>query len=268
MKCTVIAHALRAAIACALLSPAAHAHVDYVDLSNPAVAPGGEAGATFARNGWFEGTTDTLGDSHDLAGGVFFKFHLAGTSLVDITFSDAASTGLLNPAFSLYRGLLPDEAHDDTEVDPLNPKHLVLAPPQPPSVVKDPSPVDDGATADAFGRISPFRDTANIEYVGQFAALDDWSMANDSGDWSVIEYLAHAAPGGGNTVALIGLVLGAGDYTIAAAGGTDCAGASTCLAGRIDGTVRLAVAPVPLPPAIALLAAALIGLAGRRQRCA
>jgi hypothetical protein len=237
----------------------ASAHVAYTDLSDPFLSPGGVNGGSFASNGWFDGTTTTLGDSHDLAGGTFFKFHLNQASNVSITFSDTFNSGNLNPAFSVYAGLFADEAHDDASVDPLNPAVSLNGP-------KLPSPVDNGVTTDAFGRVSPFRDTANITYKGQFDALHSWSMANASGIWSVVEYMAHAAPTGGNSVSLQNLFLQAGDYTIAAGGGWDPA--VGILAG-IDGTISFsAVTAVPAPAALWLLVGGIGGLSsfGRRSR--
>ena len=221
----------------------ARAHVTYTDLSDPVVSPGGVNGGSFSNSAWFDGTTTTLGDSHGLAGGTYFKFHLAQDSYVTIVFSDAFNSGILNPAFSVYRGLFADEAHDDTSVDPLNPSHLVLTPT--PHVVKDPSPVDNGITADIFGRISPFRDTVNVTFVGQFDALHSWSMANASGTWSVVQHVAHAAPQGGNSVSLVNQLLSAGDYTIAAAGGTNCTGNPGCVITNIDGTISFSATVAP-----------------------
>ena len=234
---------LAAVAACVGVAAPAGAHVTYTDLSNPAVSPGGINGGSFSNSAWFAGTTATLGDSHSLAGGTYFSFHLGQASWVTIVFSDTFGTGLLNPAFSLYRGLFGDEAHDDTAVDPLNPAHLELFPT--PHVVKDPSPVDDGVTTDVFGRVSPFRDTVNVTFVGQFDALHSWSMANASGDWAVVQYVAHAAPQGANSVTLVNQLLPAGDYTIAAAGGVDCTGNPGCVITNIDGTISYTATPVP-----------------------
>ena len=240
----------------------AHAHVDYFDLSaNLFVNAAGQSWdqEIFTNYGWYDGTQPTLGDSHALAGGVFFKFHLDQASKVSIEFSDLNRTGTLNPAFSLYAGLLPAESHDDTATDPLNPAHLVTTPV--PHAVKDPSPVDDGVTTDASGRVSPFRDTAHVSYVGQFDALGDWSMANEAGEWSVIEYLTHAGPNGTDTVSLLDWLLPAGDYTIAAGGGT--AGGSIS---GVAGVVLFKASPVPVPAAVWLFGSALCGLGGRRIR--
>jgi hypothetical protein len=243
----------------------AFAHVNYIDVT------GGTGGSTFSNFGWYAGTTPALGDTHELAGGDFFNFHLAQDSLVNINFKDNGNTGQLNPAFSLYNGLLPNEGHDDAPADPLNPGHLVTST-TPPAVVKDPSPVDNGIATDAYGRVSPFRDTANVTYVGQFDALHTWSLANDSGDWSVIQYLTHADPAGGNSVSLNNYFLHAGDYTIAAAGGFAC-NTSTCLDPKnipltgLPGTISFSASPVPVPSAFWLMASALAGFGafGRRK---
>jgi hypothetical protein len=264
-----LARSLAACVVLLGLVLPARAHVNYIDLSDPALSPGGVNGSTFSNFGWYLGTTGTLGDSHKLAGGDFFKFSLAQPSLVSIAFSDNGMAGLLNPAFSLYRGLLPDDAHDDTLVDPQNPKAGL-----PP--VKVASPVDNGTTADAYGRVSPFRDTAHIEFAGQFDALHSWSMGNEMGDWSVIEYLAHAGPAGGNMVSLLNYYLLPGDYTIAAAGGMRCDGQSCLDAGVVSltglpGTVSLTVLAVPEPRAAWLLAGGLVAMAilsRRRLRAA
>lgn len=246
-----------AAIALLATAGTASGHVNYIDLSDPLLSPGGINGAAFSNYGWWDGTTPTLGDSHDLAGGDFFRFHLGQAARVSITFTDGSGSGLLHPAFTLYRGLLPDEAHDNTTVDPLNPR--ALTPPFP----KIASPVDNGTATDPSGRVSPFRNTTTITYTGQFDALHSWSMANESGEWAVIEYVTHVAPAGGNSVSLTNFVLGPGDYTIAAGGGTNLlASGSPPAFGGLDGTVAFVAAPVPEPSAWLMLAAGLLAVSG------
>ena len=244
-----------------LANPAA-AHVSYVDLSNPVMSPGGVNGGSFSNYGWYEGTTATLGDSHSLAGGDFFKFTLTQASNVSISFSDTTHSGILNPAFSLYNGFFSDEAHDDTTVDPLNPVHFVSTPT--PHGVKDASPVDNGVTTDWQGHVSAFRDTANVTYKGQFDALHSWSMANEGGDWSVAEYITHAGPTGGNSVSLTNYYLPAGFYTIAAAGGT-AFNNDTNVTG-LAGTVAFSASPVPLPATVWLFGSVVAGFAASRRK--
>lgn len=284
----MLKHASRALLATSLLAMAARAvaHVDYFDLgANLFVdADGASFGQElFNDSGWFAGTQPGLGDSHDLAGGVFFKFHLDGAAKVSITFSDTDETGLLNPAFSLYAGLLPGEAHDNTRIDAANPSHLVISPL--PHVVKDASLADDGVAVDAEGDVSPFRDTANANFDGQFNALGDWSMANADADvhclseaggtcnaaalaaaaadgsWSVIRYLTHVAPAGGNSVRLLNFALGAGDYTIAAGGGM-----ADSLGNSVLGTLAWQASPVPVPGMAWLFGAMAVGVVARRRR--
>jgi PEP-CTERM motif len=245
-----------------LANPAA-AHVSYTDLSDLATSPGGVNGGSFSNYGWHEGTTAALGDSHSLAGGTFFKFHLAQDSNVSIIFSDYLGNGLLNPAFSVYNGLFADEAHDDTPVDPLNPGHFVTTPTA--HNVYTASPVDNGVATDWLGHVSPLRDTVNQRFNGQFDALHSWSMANEAGDWSVAEYITHVGPTGGNSVALLNYFMHAGDYTIAAAGG-NVSNVLTNATG-IDGTIAFSASPVPVPASIWLFGSAVAGfVASRRKR--
>jgi len=189
---------------------------------------------------WADGTRPVLADSHRVlgAGSYFYKFHLDGESLVTITLATVvvqrngqSYPAGLDPAFSVYRGLLPLYGHDDTPYDPANPvddvDFLPIASPRdsgseghvysPHDGYRDTlaysttgglySPANDGGNADLDG--SPLN-----PYVGQFDALGDWSMANEwavpgqptspsgcpvakcpdgnpAGDWAKIVYVAH-----------------------------------------------------------------------------
>lgn len=246
---------LAAAVAVGAMTWAGHAaaHVDYIDLN----ASGGTASTPMKRFGWIDGTDTDLGDSHQVS---FFKFSLNQPSLVDIFVTSSQNELGLNPAFTLYAGLMGDQAHDDTGIDPLNPVDG--------SFNKIASPVDNGIATDAFGRVSPFRDTANIDFEGQFNALGSWSMASDPADggiWRVLEYLTHKNDTPGNE-SLLGYFLPAGDYTIVASGAACNVSGASCTGPFITGTVSFTAAPVPVPAAIYLFGTGLIGLAGLARR--
>lgn len=246
--------ALVLAAACALSWVGdALAHVEYIFLT-----PGTPASDSMKRFGWIDGTDADLGDSHQVS---FFAFSLTRPSLVDIYVSSSQNELGLNPAFTLYAGLMGQQAHDDTAIDPLNPVDS--------SFNKIASPVDDGVTTDALGRVSPFRDTANIDFEGQFNALGSWSMASDPADggvWRVLEYLTHRNDTPGNE-SLLNYFLPAGSYTIVASGAACNTSAASCTGPFITGNVLLTnIRPIPLPAAVYLFGAGLVGLAGSARR--
>lgn len=185
----------------------------------------------FKKFGWIKGTNPELGNTHALGGhATLFTFRLDRTSRVTITFAaDREEHGSataqfsgdpvpavesLRPAFTLYRGVLPNEATDDSAFDPLNPvdestfapivSPVDAAPGDPgiPSFVIDPvtgtyvpNPDFTDEVAewydDHYNRRHGRRDTLNFTltggrdadgnpvklYAGQFDALGDWSIA-------------------------------------------------------------------------------------------
>ena len=199
----------------------------------------------FTRYGWHDGTEPTLSDSHYLTTNAeFWVFSLASDAEVTITATNYKPTStvdatpvpdsFLNPAFSVYAGTLPDLAHDDTTVDPLNPI-------DPDTFLGLPSPTDAGPPGWVYAPHDGYRDTVNSTYFGQFDAFASWSMANAAGSWDRIVYVSsvsntpcsgtscsttttggfanpgHVAGGNGSSETLT-LTLAAGDYTIAVGG--------------------------------------------------
>lgn len=232
--------------------------------------------------GWVAGTNPELGDSHGI-GGVsarWYRFTLLEPGLVDL--SVIQNTAGLDPAFTLYRGAFPLSAHDDTDLDPLNPTDPVtFAPIQ--------SPID----ADPSGLYLPhsgYRDTVNRTYAGQFDAFGNWSMANDSGQHATVEYVIAVAGtsdadpsrgliwgGNGNHDTAVGTgesllayYLPPGTYSVAI-GGERCNDSTpACQGGFYSATFSLRVQPVPIPATLWLMGSALagLGLCGKRRKAA
>ncbi|MEI6335939.1 MAG: hypothetical protein WCS87_15370 [Methylococcaceae bacterium] len=191
--------------------------------------------------GWGAGTKALLGDSHKVD---MFNFRLSQASTVTISWNvDDGAGNYYDSAFTLYRGFLPYQGHDDAN-EKLNPK--ASAPPF--AKVQD---TLDGLTApmDVQGIASSYRQTAGAgnpgTYVGQFNALANWGQANVSGNWSNVFYLASVNK---NTASLAGygsiannyketltLTLEPGNYTIAASGALGAiANASAGTLGSVD----------------------------------
>lgn len=203
------------------------------------------------RFSWIAGTNPSLGDSHAVQ---FFNFRLDQPSFVSITWTQVGSG--LDPAFTLYRGLLVYYGHDDAVSDPLNPQDDSFKPVQ--------NTKDTGSIADIQGIVSPFRDTVSPEssannfnfYQGQFNALNGWSQGRQDGDWwSAVEYLAHRNDNSGPSESLLNQQLPAGDYTIAAGGAAcnDNATSATCRNPSLTATLTFSASAVQLaantPPA-------------------
>ncbi|MGE0383938.1 MAG: hypothetical protein AB7Q97_04360 [Gammaproteobacteria bacterium] len=231
-------------------------------------------------SGWGAGTQASLGDSHKVG---FFNFRLAVASDVSITWNiDDGFGAYIDAAFSVYRGVLPYQGHDDA-ADVLNPVLIGTG--------KVQNRLDDGTFVDAQGILSPLRLTTPgaPTYAGQFNALGDWSQANPAGNWSAIDFLQAAnsktldfSLDPNDTLESMTIRLAAGNYTIAASGALGAAGSGTSSFGltNLNGLLTfsaLAVPgdppppppppdPVPLPPAAWLLASALAWLGTRHRR--
>ncbi len=235
----------------------------------------------YKAHGWVDGTDADLGDSHQIGGtsARWYRFTLSQPGLVDLSVTQ--NTVGLDPAFTLYRGALPLSAHDDTVTDPKNPA--------------DPNtflPIQSAIDADPSGQYlkhSGYRDTVHQTYEGQFDAFGNWSMANDSTQHVILEYVLAVSGtsdsdpsrgltwgGNGNHDTAIGTgesllqyYLPAGTYSVAIGGERCNDGTAACTGGAYSATFSLNVQPVPLPAAFWLMGSALgsLGLlAGRKKR--
>lgn len=118
----------------------AQAHVTNWNLLNTATTVAGTgvnadpcAGLTlcqsspnFSRYSWFDGTQNQLSDSHTVTfNAEAFTFHLDAESYVTITDTAYGTNATkLNPALSVYSGLLPHASHDQAAPDSANPIDL------------------------------------------------------------------------------------------------------------------------------------------------
>jgi len=275
---TILTTAVTTAAVVGFVAPV-RAHVTYRDLDAPPTivgtnfagtpiadpclgsATGCQSSNAFTKYGWRRGTEPTLGDSHFLTvNAEFWRFHLDTASHVTIQFVQVEPG--IDPAISLYAGLLPVNAHDDTAVDPLNNVDDT-------TFCAAASPADahvlpfDYAEHDGFRDTLLYSTTGGLDvdqcsplhpFVGQFDAFADWSMANADGEWSKITYLASVSAtafnghaGGvhfaGTTSELAGtgevlaIDLGPGDYFVAV-GGESCSDDTLpCTLPRLYGTV-------------------------------
>ncbi len=176
---------------------------------------------------WWDGTKTTLGDSHKVD---FFNFRLSQTSTVTISWYVELSGTYFDSAFSLYRGVLPYQGHDDA-AEILNPTQVGGG--------KVQDALDDGTHHDVQGVLSTYRNTGPgaPTYSGQFNALGNWSQATPAvsaaGYWGAIEFIASAnlkttifSTTASDTQESLTLTLQPGNYTIAAAGALSNPGSS------------------------------------------
>jgi hypothetical protein len=215
------------------------------------------------RFGWIAGTNPTLGNTHNVAGADFFVFRLEALSFVSIRVTPEATADPLDVAFSLYSGILPDEATDDSAYDSLNPLDPVTLLPIASPTDSAPSGAWKYKSHDGFRDTLRFKTTGGVDgdgyplhpFVGQFDALGSFSMANEDavpgdpatvpGNWGTVFYiLSMNLKGPGVPESVQSLVLPAGEYTIAA-GGASCNDDSPACTAPLDAaTVSVLIQPV------------------------
>lgn len=234
----------------------------------------------YKAHGWVDGTDADLGDSHQIGGlsARWYRFTLNQPGLVDISLIQ--NTAGLDPAFTLYRGAFLAGAHDDSDIDRLQPTDQNFLP------IRS---VTDADPSELYLKHSGYRDTVNNTYEGQFDAFGNWSMGNALDQHSTVEYvlavggtsdsdpsrgLTWGGNGNHNTAAgtgesLLQYYLPAGTYSVAGGGEACNTGTTACTGGFYSATFSLTVQPVPLPAAFWLMGSALgsLGLlAGRKKR--
>lgn len=226
--------------------------------------------------GWGDGTYATtpnprtggqlLGDGHKVD---WFNFRLAEDSKVTITWNvDTAGTYIDN-GFTLYRGLLSYQGHDDA-AEKLNPRYPVV-----PKVQGALDAVN--APVDVQGIASSYRNTLtnSVAYFGQFNALANWGQANVAGNWSNAQYVAHAnaktidnSSNASDTLETLVINLTAGNYAIGASGALGALGSGnssfglTNLHGVLTFQAVANTSAVPVPGAVWLFGSAMLGFLG------
>ncbi|MDN5942743.1 MAG: VPLPA-CTERM sorting domain-containing protein [Nitrospira sp.] len=242
----------------------ADAHIFYRDIqaldASPTTNPDGSTtynaiGQLQSNGAWANGTDHDWGNSHDIP---WYKFAVADPlgANVSLTVSGGVTQvgtltvlGDLTPAFSLYSGLLPDQAHDDTPTLP--------------------TPVGKDGLWQALADTTMANDAeevGTIQYLAHGGAVNSTSQQ-----------------------ATLSMFLGPGLYTVAPGGSCyECFPHSERLdpaspfydpnyasqitaiennaAARRGLEVTLTVQPVPLPAAVWLFGSGVAGLAGLARR--
>lgn len=252
-------YAIATALTGLVLGNQAEAHVGYrnIDLLNPFLA------SVTSDHGWAEGADGTWSDSHHLR---WYRFSLASDADVEIRVSNAGpgthpgynasgvqsvingvpstftSVGDIDPAFSLYRGL--------------------LATPPAPAVYENAVWDHDGDSNTPKVPTYSVADHAPAGSDGLFNALGDVTLGNDAGQIFTIQWLAAVNDHAGTAPETLLIHLAAGDYSLAVGGG-DANGTNV---GTFAVTAQ--VSHVPIPAAVWLFGSALAGVSvfGRRAK--
>lgn len=234
-----------------------------------------------SNGGWAAGLDSTSGgDSHNAR---FLYFNLAKTETVNFTITSTANTngvGLLNPGYSLYTGAVPNVSHDGGHYS----GQSTFADWSPFAANNPNILANGGAIGHKWGE---FRANANVTM-----------RADDSGGNPIVSTMTYTGSSGstqtGNDISgtytlgpgLYTLVVGGANSEAAAAlkaaaiatGGVYCATAGpTCTPNAeqsLYNALRLArnfhidfkLTPVPLPAAVWLFGAGVVGVVGLARR--
>ena len=235
-------------------------------------------GRTVSSNaGWLAGQDNTTwANSHDQR---FLYFDLAQTMTVDFTITGTANTNgadVLNPAYSLFSGWSPSQAHDGAVIPAIN------------------------ATQTGFASWSPFASTntaitgaggtITTAHWGTYRSNGDFTMGADTGaqagQYSTLHYLFSGSNLSGNTITGH-YTLGPGVYSLIVGGAnvhdffsllTDAIASNACATAgpactnytndRLarNFTINFAVSAVPVPAAVILFGTGLTGIIAFARR--
>lgn len=219
----------------------AFAHVSYrsLDVMNPYTM------SVSSDFGWADGADGTWGNSHNVR---WFSFSLSTAQTVKITVANAGagvftnytssnaasgtftSSGDIDPAFSLYSGLLPAAAYENASWDHDN----------------------DSSTPNV--PVYPVAGNAPSGSTGLFNALGNVTLGNNSGVIGTITYLGSANNYSGTLAETLIISLSPGNYSIAAGGGNASGSSTSTFA------VTASIQPVPIPAAAWLFGGAMLTL--------
>ena len=148
-----------------------------------------QSSANFSRYSWYDGTQPQLSDSHTVTyNAEAFTFHVAAESTVTIT--DTAygtNAGRLNPAFSVYSGLLPDLSHDFAYPDEANPANLD----NPLIVLSAMSPTDHAPGDPNIAHYLPNADNTALVVNPAWTQTFDGSGGLTAEQWYAANYTPH-----------------------------------------------------------------------------
>ena len=149
---------------------------------------GCQSSPNFTRYSWYDGTQPQLTDSHTVTvNAEAFTFHLASESLVTITDTAYGTNATkLNPAFSVYRGKLPDLSHDFAPPDEANPANLDT-----PIILSVISPTDHAPGDPNIAHYLPNNDSTALVENPAWTQAFSGSGGLTAEQWYAANYVPH-----------------------------------------------------------------------------